>query len=795
MDRYDPKQRELHWIAQWEQNGTYAFNPEKKGDIYSIDTPPPTVSGKMHIGHAFSYTQQDIVARYKRLRGYNVFYPWGTDDNGLPTERLVEKTKNVKGAKMDRSAFIKLCEDTLKELLPAFTGDWKRIGMSCDFTKSYSTIDKRSRGISQWSFIDLFKKGRIYRKEAPSLWCPQCATAISQVECEDADKASTFNDIAFKVDGKDVIIATTRPELLPACVAVFCHPNDDRYKKLVGKKAITPLFNAEVPIMADERVDPAKGTGIVMCCTFGDQTDIEWYRKYNLPLKEAIDRNGIMTTLAGKYTGLKIHDARKAILTDLKTEGILRQQKPITHAVKVHERCSTDIEIVQSKQWFVKYLDLKEQMLAWGDTLNWHPDFMKHRYNNWVNGLQWDWLISRQRFFGVPFPVWYCAKCEHPVLADEKKLPVDPLKDVPPVKECPKCKSKDFIPEKDVLDTWATSSMTPQLALSMVPEKYHAKMYPFSLRPQAHEIISFWLFNTVVKANLHYNKNPFKDVALSGYVTDPKGEKMSKSKGNVVDPAVVLQKYSADAMRYWAGGSKLGEDIAYQEKELITGDKFVNKLWNAGKFVDMQLADYDYKGISTETTDLWIHSRLAKTIQEATTAFDNYEYYKAKIAIEHFFWHDFCDNYLELIKNRTYEPKKPELKKSAQHALYTCLSAIVRLMAPFTPFITEEVYQLYLKKNEKFDSVHTAGWPELPAINEQAEQAGNVAVAVLAAVRKKKSEAKTSMKTPVKKITIQTNIDIKGILEDLKSTTNAVDIALGPAFEELTPDLKVTIEL
>jgi valyl-tRNA synthetase len=676
--------------------------------------------------------------------------------------------------------------------MPAFVHDWKRIGMSCDFKLAYSTINEHCRRISQWSFLDLQKKGRVYRKNAPALWCPLCETAISQVECQDAEKNSTFNDIAFKAEGKELVIATTRPELIPACVAVFAHPNDDRYKKLIGKKATTPLFNKEVPILADERVDPAKGTGIVMCCTFGDQTDIQWYLAYKLPLIDAIGKNGMMTEKAGKYQGMKIHEARKAILADMKTAGLLRAQKPIQHAVKVHERCQTEIEIIQSKQWFVQYLDLKEKLLEWGAQLNWHPDFMIHRYNNWVKGLQWDWLISRQRFFGVPFPVWYCKKCDEPIFADDKKLPIDPLKDKPTGK-C-KCGSTEFIGEKDVLDTWATSSMTPQLAVQMVPEKHRSKLYPMSLRPQAHEIISFWLFNTLVKSQLHYGKNPWKDIALSGYVTDPLGEKMSKSKGNVIEPQAILAKYSADALRYWAGSSKLGEDIAYQEKELVSGDKFVTKLWNAAKFTNMHLEGYDYKGTSTETLDLWIHTRLAKTIKEATEAFDNYEYFRAKQAIEAFFWKDFCDNYLELIKSRMYEPKTPQQKKSAQHALYTSLSALVRLMAPFTPFITEEVYTLYLKQKEGHKSVHLSNWPETPAMNEKAEQAGNIAVAVLAAVRKKKSEMKLSMKAPVKKLVIDTKIDISGVIEDLKATTAAEKLELGKATEELTPEVKITAE-
>ncbi len=783
-ERYDSKVEEPKWMHYWDKEKIFGFNPDAKGEIFSVDTPPPTVSGKMHIGHAFSYAQQDILVRYKRLRGFNIFYPFGTDDNGLPTERLVEKLKNVKGASMERQAFIKLCEDTLKEIRPAFVDDWKRIGMSCDFSLFYSTINEHCRRISQWSFLDLQKQGRVYRKEAPALWCPLCGTAISQVECRDEEKSSTFNDVVFKADGKDMLIATTRPELLPACVAVFAHPADARYKKLFGKKAKVPLFDFEVPIIADERADPAKGTGIVMCCTFGDTTDIAWYLAHNLPLKQAIDRNGDMTEIAGKYKGMHLHKARKMIIDDLKAAGLLKAQKPITHEVKVHDRCGTEIEIINSKQWFIKYLDLREDLLKWGAELKWYPEYMKHRYDNWVKGLQWDWLISRQRFFGVPFPVWYCAKCDEPVFGDEKKLPVDPLKDKPPVKACPKCKNDKFIPEKDVLDTWATSSMTPQLAVQLVPEKYRKKLYPMSLRPQAHEIISFWLFNTLVKSRLHYKCNPWKDVVLSGYVTDPLGEKMSKSKGNVVDPGAVLAKYSADAMRYWAGASKLGEDIAYQEKELISGDKFVTKFWNAAKFAAMHLKDADLKKLAkkepAEVIDKWVQHRLAETIGQATAYFDAYEYSRAKEVIEKFFWDDFCDNYLELSKRRLYEPKSAGEKESAQAAILRCLSALVRLFAPFTPFITEEVYHAYLHASEGFPSVHVSGWPGVPKKYEDAGKIGAVVVSALGAVRKHKSEQKISMKAPVNKVIIETDIGISSALPDLQSTTCAKEIEVTP---------------
>ncbi len=797
-ERYDPKTEEQKWIAYWEKERIFAFDPKAKGAVYSIDTPPPTVSGKMHIGHAFSYTQQDIIARYKRLRGFSVFYPFGTDDNGLPTERLVEKMKNVKGASMDRQDFIKLCQDTLKEIRPTFIADWKRIGMSCDFDLCYSTIDPHSQKISQWSFLDLQKQDRVYRKEAPALWCPSCGTAISQVECRDEEKSSTFNDVVFTVNGKELVIATTRPELLPACVAVFAHPTDDRYKKLFGKKAKVPLFNYEVPILADERVDPTKGTGIVMCCTFGDAVDIAWYLAHKLPLKQALGKDGVMTELAGKYKGMHVHKARKTILADLKSAGLLKAQRSITHPVKVHERCGTDIEIINSKQWFIKYLDLKEDLLKWGAELNWYPDFMKHRYDNWVKGLQWDWLISRQRFFGVPFPVWYCAKCDEPVFASEKDLPVDPLKDKPAVKSCPKCKHTGFVAEKDVLDTWATSSMTPQLAIQLVPEKYHAKLFPMSLRPQGHDIITFWLFNTLVKSRLHYKKNPWKDTLIFGYVADPQGEKMSKSKGNVIEPQALIAKYHADAVRYWAGSNKHGEDVAFQEKELVTGDKFVTKFWNAAKFAAIHLKDEDLKKLvkkePTFVTDLWLQHRLAETIEQATKEFDAYEYSRAKTIIEQFFWNDFCDNYLELSKQRLYEPKDTDEKKSARIIVARTLSALVRLFAPFTPFITEELYHQYLHAHEGFPSVHVAGWPQPPKKYEAAGKAGEVIVAVLAAVRKKKSERKVSVKAPVKSITIESAVDLSGALQDLKSTANALAITLGKGEEEIAPGIKVTIE-
>ena len=457
--RYDPKESEPKWQKFWEENKVYKFNKESKAEIFSIDTPPPTVSGKMHLGHAFMYSQMDFIARFKRMQGFNIFYPFGTDDNGLPTKLLIEKEKKVRAHDLGRKEFVKLCLETLKkEIRPKYIEDWKRIGTSCDFDLFYTTINEHCQKISQKSFIDLYNDGREYRTEAPAMHCPKCRTAISQVECEDKEISSFFNDIVFKVDNngkeEELIIATTRPELLPACVAVFYHPDDARYQKLKGKTAKVPLFDFEVPILEDKKADPEKGTGLVMCCTFGDSTDCEWQKIHKLPIKEAIGKDGKMTELAGKYEGNTIVTARKMIIEDMKDQKLLLSQEPINHPGNTHERCGTPIEFIHSKQWFVKYLDLKPQMEKWGEKLGWFPHHMKNRYDNWVKGLQWDWCISRQLPFGIPFPVWYCKECDEIILADEKQLPVDPLTDKPPVDKCPKCGSTEFIPEKDIINTW-----------------------------------------------------------------------------------------------------------------------------------------------------------------------------------------------------------------------------------------------------------------------------------------------------------------------------------------------------
>jgi len=783
--RYDPKEAEPRLQEWWGSKGIFKFDPKSKKPIYSIDNPPPTVSGKMHMGHAFSYSQMDFIARYKRMRGYNLFYPFGTDDNGLATERLIEKEKKVRHTDMSRDEFVKFCLDVLdKEIRSRYLRDWKMIGISADYDVFYTTIDKHCRRASQKSFIDLYKMGREYQKEAPTIWCPTCHMAIAQVEMKDKEMDSAFNDIVFKLeDGSDLIIATTRPELLSSCVAVFVHPDDKKYKKLVGKKAKVPLFNQEVLIIADERADPEKGTGAAMCCTFGDQTDIEWYLAHNLPMVISITKTGFMNETAGKYKGMKIREARKNITEDLKEAGLLKKQEPIKHAVNVHERCETEIEILHTKQWFIKYLDLKDEFKQAGKKMNWYPKHMRHRLDNWIEGLQWDWCISRQRFFGVPFPVWYCKKCNAVILADEKDLPVDPLKDKPK-KKC-KCGSSEFEPEKDVLDTWATSSLTPQIAASLYPKLFD-KLYPMSLRPQAHDIITFWLFNTLVKSQLHYKKAPWKDIMISGWALDKHGKKMSKSKGNVVEPQLMIEKYSADSLRFWAAGSSLGEDLSFQEKDLATGQKFVTKLWNASKFALMHLSDYDgKKPKELRTVDKWILSRMNTIVKESTESFDKYEYSKTKMAVEKFFWHELCNDYLEIIKDRLYNPEKygKNGRKAAQYALYNIILSCLKLMAPIMPYITEELFQLYFAKKEKVKSIHISEWPNVNVelLDKDAEAAGELLRKLVAAVRQFKQEKNLSLGAELELLSIKITDEklaklLDSILLDLQGVSRAKKI-------------------
>jgi len=774
MKDYDFAEAEPRIQKFWENHEIYKFDASKnagKKKIYSIDTPPPYISGRMHIGHAFSYSQQDFIARFHRMINENVFYPFGTDDNGLPTERFVEKINNVKSKDMGRAEFIELCLKTLKKETPLCIQDFVKLGISSDYRLYYSTIDNHSRRVSQKSFIELFKKGEIYNKDFPTMWCPSCQTSIAQAELEDKELGSLFSTLKFSCNGKELLIATTRPELLGACVAVLVNPKDKRYSNLVGKKAKVPLFNFEVPIIADDSAEIEKGTGVLMICSYGDRYDAEAIARHKLNPKIVINKDG--TVNYPGFEGVRIKEARKKILIELKDKELIIEQKSIIHTVNAHDKCGTEIEIIPTEQWFIKILDKKKKLIEQGRKIKWQPEFMQKRYDNWISGLEWDWNISRNRHFGVPIPAWKCSECNEIIVADEKELPVDPMQIE---KHCKKCKKK-ATPEKMVLDTWATSSLTPQIAAELPQVKGKIKI-PFSLRPQGHDIIRTWAFYTIVKSYLHENKIPWENIAISGNVS-LEGEKMSKSKGNVVEPQSVIQNYGADALRFWAASSKLGEDLDYQEKEIVSGKKFVTKLWNASKFISQSLSDKKPKKL-LETDRLFL-SKLNKIIETATESFNNYEYSKARQETSNFFWHVFCDNYLEIVKRRVYSGKKEE-KESASYSLYQSLLAILKMMAPITPYITEEVYQNYFRKNEKEKSIHISQWPEKIEIPEKKsdDETLELLMNILGDVRMAKSKAQKSMKAEIiLSLEKEKAEKLKLIMDDLIGVICAREIRIG----------------
>jgi valyl-tRNA synthetase len=776
--RYDHQSVEKEIQNLWEKEATYAFEVESKKETFSIDTPPPTVSGSLHVGHICSYTQTDIVARYKRMQGFNVFYPMGFDDNGLPTERFVEKKHNIRGHQLKRSEFIKICLEESKLMAEIFASLWKSIGLSIDWDRAYSTISDRARKISQYSFIELYKKGLIYKKEEPALYCTTCRTTVAQAELDDAEVASTFNNIVFRApDGSELIVATTRPELLPACVALLFNPADERYAKLEGKKARSPLFGREIRIIADELVDREKGSGLVMCCTFGDQTDVLWYKKYALPFIQVVGNDGVWTEAAGPIAGLRVHEARKKILELLTDSGDLKDQIKISHHVSVHERCLQEIEYLVLNQWFVKILDHKDKFLEMAEQIKWTPAFMKARYKDWVENLKWDWCISRQRFYGVQFPVWYCKNCNEVILADEKDLPVDPLE--MKVSSCSKCGSKEIIPDSDIMDTWNTSSLTPQINVNW-PTGDAGINLPMSLRPQAHDIIRTWTFYTIVKSFYHHKSIPWKNIAVSGYVVAKGGKKISKSKGNApTDPEVLLQTYPADAIRYWAASGRLGVDTLFSDKQFQIGLRLLTKMWNAFRFCKEQIEACDKdETVKFDALNEWLLTHLSRTVKAYRSYFEEYEYTLALAEAEKFFWHIFCDNYLELVKDRIFNPDQYAADMAAtRKAIYETCIAILQLFAPFVPHVTEKLYQLCFKEREKVSSLHKTVFND-KRFNydfDESLKAIDGLVIVVDSVRKLKSEKSLSLKTELEelKICYKSLVDLKPHEKILKGITQA----------------------
>ncbi|MCJ7478950.1 MAG: valine--tRNA ligase [Candidatus Nanohaloarchaeota archaeon QJJ-7] len=803
---YDPEVIEEKWQEVWSEEDIYRYpGADEEEKVFSIDTPPPTVSGSLHWGHVYGDTLQDFMARFKRMRGESVFFPFGYDNNGIATERLTERDLDIRHQDFQKTDFRSKVLDVSEKYEDEFKDKVRSMGFSMDLSQSYRTIEPQVQRISQLSFIDLYEKGREYRKQAPAIWCPECETAISQVETEDSDQHSHFNDIEFSIVGGDegVTISTTRPELLPACVAVFVHPDDGEHQHLVGKEAEVPLFGHEVPILEDERVDMETGSGVVMSCTFGDQTDIEWYQAHDLDLRVAIDESGTMTEKAGKYEGLSTGEARKEMVEDLEAEDLLLDRRPVEHTVQVHERCDTPTEFLVTEQWYVELLDKKEEYLEAGKDMDWYPEKMFTRYRHWIEGLQWDWCISRQREFGIPFPVWYCEECGQEVLAEKEQLPVDPLQDDPPVDECPECGKSSFQPEEDVFDTWATSSLTPLINAGWDWDSNREQftierpeLYPIDLRPQGHDIISFWLFHTVVKSLEHTGEVPFNEVMINGMVLDENREKMSKSKGNVIPPDEVLEEFPVDAARYWSAGSSVGDDLPFSKNDLRGGQKLMRKLWNASKLVEQLAPEGELeRPEELDPIDEWMLAELDETVEFVTDQMEEYGFAKARDRLRESFWHTFCDNYLEISKQKLHDGRN----RSTEYVLKEAHRTFLKLFAPFLSHITEEIWQdMYdtgfseentVRADDELasdSSIHREDWPEPRGIKSDLESGEN-AMDAIHALRKFKSQNEMAPTDELDRVEIYA--DISGFEEVVKEAMHIRNLEA----EEGSPDVEEEI--
>ena len=843
---------EVKWSARWEETGVYRFDRTRpRAEIFAIDTPPPTVSGSLHIGHAFSFTHTDLIARFQRMRGKAVFYPMGWDDNGLPTERRVQNYYGVRcdpslpydaafrppetpgkpPISVSRPNFIELCGRLTAEDEKVFEHLWKFLGLSVDWSMTYATIGTRAQRVSQLAFLRLLRRGLAYQVEAPTLWDVDFKTAVAQAELEDREMPAAYHRISFAMAdpaaaraavarggatsrGADAVrgfsasidIETTRPELIPACVALVAHPDDERYQPLFGTEVVTPLFGVRVPVMAHPLADPGKGAGIAMICTFGDLTDVTWWRELNLPVRAVIQPNGALRDVRwgapgwesidpdraqrcyAELANLSAAKARTKIVEQLRESGdLVGEPRPITHAVKFYEKGDRPLEIITSRQWFIKTIAYRDALIERGRELQWHPPFMQVRYENWANGLNGDWCVSRQRFFGVPFPIWYAldadgrVQYDRPIGAADDQVPVDPSTAVPPgYRPEQRGVPGGFAGDPDVMDTWATSSLSPQIVCRWEddPELF-ARTFPMDLRPQAHDIIRTWLFDTVLRSHLELGVLPWRHAAISGFVVDPDRKKMSKSKGNVVTPMALLEEHGSDGVRYWAASGRPGTDTTFDTNQMHVGRRLAIKVLNASRFA---LGAAAPQGAVAWAVDRAMLRSLAAVVGEATGAFEAYDYARALQRTESFFWR-FCDDYLELVKGRRYGEQGPEGAGSANTALAAALSVVLRLLAPFLPFVTEEVWSWWQE-----GSIHTARWPvasELESLSadngdglRQSDQATyDWATDVLFDVRKQRSEAKQPLKVPITRVTVR---------------AEAAAIALMPAVE---PDLRAALRV
>jgi valyl-tRNA synthetase len=775
---------EEKWQKDWETMGIYRFNrADDSRPWFSIDTPPPYPSGNFHMGNVLNWTYIDALARYKRMRGYNVLFPQGWDCHGLPTEVKTEEIHKIKKTDVPPQEFVKLCKQVINKYIGIMKKAIIRLGCSVDWTTEYRTMDPNYWKNTQLSFIELYKKGLIYKGTHPISWCTSCETAIADAEVEHEQKEGTLHYIKFRLeDGDHLTIATTRPELLPACVTVAVNPEDTRYKRYIGKNIWVPVADRQVKIIAEKEVDPTFGTGVLMICTYGDKADVKAVSTLKLAPIILIDDKGNMNENAGKYAGLTAKQAKKAVVADLQEADLLEKTEPHSQEVGTCWRCKNPIEILEHEQWFLKTRIFTEQVKKNTLEVTWYPDYMKKRMIDWANSLDWDWVISRQRIFATPIPVWYCKQCNEIILAEPDWVPIDPRNEPPKIDKCPKCGSTEFVPETDVLDTWFDSSITCAVHAGWPDKPDWHKLYPADVHPSGYDIIRTWAYYLMVRGLALFDEKPYKSVLINGMVLGTDGRKMSKSLGNFVSTPEVFQKYGADAPRQWAtGGGATGSDIPFRWEDVEYAWKFLRKLWNASRFAGMHLEDYNpnQKPPKLELIDRWLLSKMEQVTRKVTEALESCQFNVATNEIRQFTWHSFCDNYIEAIKHRLYQPETygTEKREAAQYTLYTAIYRILQLLAPVSPHITEELYQIMYADDKQHESIHTTQWPTVQKelIDTETEKNGDLIVAVMGEIRRDKAENQKPLNVAIHKLTLYSEdkeaLDVLcGAEEDLAGT-------------------------
>ena len=775
-NKIDFLQVEEKWERLWEEHSTYKYNwDDDVRPRYSINTPPPYPSGDFHMGNVLNWTYFDMRARYKRMRGFNVHFPQGWDCHGMPTEVAVEKNKNIRRSDVPPDVFRKMCEEWVEQYIAKMKTAVTRLGTSIDWSLEYRTMDPAYIRKVQLSFLMLYEKGLIYKGEHPINYCPRCETAIADAEVERLKRMGKIYSIVFGVPGGELIIATTRPEYIPACVAIGINPSDKRHNHLIGKQATTPLFEKKIPLIAKDDVDTSFGTGAMMICTYGDKADVIDVARFKLPVINLLDKSGRLNENAGKYGGSTITEGRKAIIEDLCAADLLREEKPLEQEVGTCWRCDTPIEVVNAKQWFMRTTAFSDQIIEHAKMITWYPDFMKYRLIDWTKSLDWDWVLSRQRVFATPVPAWYCKQCGEIHLAEPEELPVD-TKVTQPRSKCAKCGSSVFIPDYDVMDTWFDSSMTCAIHAGWPDRKDWQKLFPASLHPSGQDIIRTWAYYLMVRHLALFGESAYNSVLINGMVLGGDGRKMSKSLGNFVNTPEVFGKQGADAARQWAAsGGSTGTDIPFRWEDVEYGRRFMTKLWNACRFSAMRMEDFNATvNVEPQLLDRWILSKLEKTVKASTEAMENCEWMNATEATRNFTWHVLCDDYLEAAKYRLYGEGEP--KKAAQQTLYQTIKKTLQLLAPVIPHLTEEIYNTMYAESED-DSIHTSRWPEYGAsmVDEEAERIGDAIIAVISQTRKQKNKLGIPLNKPVKKLTVYAAegfklSDVKLGLKDITET-------------------------